>query len=148
MIDIIKNKIDINEFNTFIQGKEHIQQYVFDIINMVLNNVEFVPYLESIFIELNKRDLNILRNIRNQNNMTIAEYYKSLDNIDNIEIKNHIDKYINTNIDNLLYIFNMPKEPQKPINDILLERIIKLENEVDKLKIWIANKDFISNSIR
>ena len=148
MLDIIKNRIDINDFNIIIHSKEYIQHYVFDIIDMVLNNVEYLPYLESIFIELNKRDLNILRNVRNQNNITITEYYKSLDNIDNIEIKNHIDKYINTNIDNLLYIFNMPKEPQKPINDILLERIIKLETEVEKLKIWIANKDFISNSIR
>jgi hypothetical protein len=148
MLDIIKNKINIDDFNTLIHSKEYIQDYVFDIIDMILNNVEYLPYLESIYIELNKRDLNILRNLKNKNNMTVSELYKSLTNVNNEELLNHIDKYINNNIDNLLSIFNMPKEHPKPINDMMLERIIKLEAEVEKLKIWIADKDFVSNSVR
>jgi hypothetical protein len=145
MLDIIKNKKDIKEFNSYIQNEQYIQDYVFDIIDMTINHAEYLPYLENIFIELNKRDLNILRNIRNKNNQTITELYKSLDKIENNEILCHIDKYLNNNIENLLSLFNMPKEQPKNINDILLERIIRLETEVEQLKIWITDKNFISN---
>ncbi len=145
MLDIIKNKTDINEFNSYIQNKECIQDYVFDIIDMTINHVEYLPYLENIFIELNKRDLNILRNIRNKNNQTITELYKSINKIENSQISCHIDKYLNNNIENLLSLFNMPKEQPKHINDIILERISKLEEEVEQLKIWITNKNFVSN---
>lgn len=145
MLDIIKNKTDINEFNSYIQNKECIQDYVFDIIDMTINHIEYLPYLENIFIELNKRDLNILRNIRDKNNQTITELYKSIDKIENPQISCHIDKYLNNNIENLLSLFNMPKEQPKHINDILLERISKLEEDVEQLKIWITNKNFVSN---
>ena len=61
MLDIIKNRIDINDFNIIIHSKEYIQHYVFDIIDMVLNNVEYLPYLESIFIELKLDMLSVLK---------------------------------------------------------------------------------------
>ena len=147
MLDIIKNKINIDEFNEYIHNEHCLENYVFDIIDIVFNNYEYLPYLENVFIELNKRDLNILQNIKNKNNQTIHELYESTQ-CDQTELNTHISKFLNYNIKNILSLFNMPKEQTKDFNDILLERIEKLENEVEQLKVWITNKDFVPNNMR
>lgn len=143
MLDIIKNKIDLNDFIQVIKKEHNLETHVFDIIEMVFNNSEYLPYLEIIYKELNKRDLNILQTIKNKSNQTIYELYKSIQCEDEI-LNEHITKYVNSNIGNILSLFNMPKKHIKSFNDILIERIDKLEKDVEELKIRISNKDFIS----
>ena len=147
MLDIIKNKTDLNEFIGYIQKEDYLETYVFEIIDMVYNNTEYLPYLELIFKELNKRDLNILQNIKNKNNETVYEFYESM-NCDEPVFKEHINKFINSNISNILSLFNTPKEQPKSLDVILIERIEKLEKEVEQLKIWISDKDLISDNMR
>jgi hypothetical protein len=147
MLDIIKNKIDLNEFLERIQKEDNLEIYVFDIIDMVFNNSEYLPYLESIFKELNKRDLNILQSIKNKNNETIYVLYESTKSEEPV-LNEHINKYINSNIHNILSLFNMPKKQTKSLNDTLIDRIEKLEKEVEQLKIWISDKDLVSHNMR
>ena len=147
MLDIIKNKTDLNEFVQYIQKEDYLEMYVFDIIDVVYNNTEYLPYLELIFKELNKRDLNILQNIKNKNNQTVYELYESM-NCDEPIFKEHINKFIYSNIGNILSLFNTPKEQPKSLDVLLIERIEKLEKEVEQLKIWISNKDLISDNMR
>lgn len=148
MLDIIKNKTDLDEFIVYIQKDCYLETYVFDIIDMVYNNNEYLPYLELIFKELNKRDLNILENIKNKNNQTVYELYESM-NCDHESIfKEHVNKFINSNIRNILSLFNTPKEQPKSLDVLLIERIEKLEKDVEQLKIWISNKDLISDNMR
>ena len=147
MLDIIKNKIDLNEFVEYIHKEDNLEIYVFDIIDIVFNNSEYLPYLESIFKELNKRDLNILQRIKNKNNQTIYELYESMKCEDPLLIE-HINKYVNSNIHNILSLFNMPKKQTKSLNDTLIERIEKLEKEGEELKIWVSNKDLVSHNMR
>ena len=147
MLNIIKNKPDLNGFIEYIQKEIYLETYVFDIIDIVYNNTEYLPYLELIFKELNKRDLNILENIKNKNNQTVYELYESI-NCDESTFKEHINKFINCNIRNILSLFNTPKEQTKSLDVILIERIEKLEKDVEQLKIWISNKDLISDNMR
>lgn len=147
MLNIIKNKTDLNEFIEYIQKEIYLETYVFEIIDMVYNNTEYLPYLELIFKELNKRDLNILENIKNKNNQTVYELYESM-NCDESIFKEHINKFINCNIHNILSLFNTPKEQTKSLDLLLIERIEKLEKDVEQLKIWISNKDLISDNMR
>lgn len=147
MLDIIKNKTDLNDFIEYIRKEVYLETYVFDIIDMVYNNTEYLPYLEIIFKELNKRDLNILQNIKNKNNQTVYELYESMNCAESV-FKEHVSKFINSNIRNILSLFNMPKEQPKSLDANLIERIEKLEKEVEQLKIWISNKDLISDNMR
>lgn len=147
MLDIIKNKIELNEFKEYLENQYSIENYVFDIIEMVINNPEYLPYLELIYKRLNNEDLNILQNIKDKDNNTIYELYKSIKTEDP-NLKIHINTYINSNIPNILSLFNMPKEIPKSLNDIIIERIEKLEKEVEELKIRITDKDLVSNHIR
>ena len=78
MLDIIKNKIELNEFKEYLENQYSIENYVFDIIEMVINNPEYLPYLELIYKRLNNEDLNILQNIKDKDNHTIYELYKSI----------------------------------------------------------------------
>lgn len=148
MLDIIKNKTDLDEFIEYIQKECYLETYVFDIIDMVYNNNEYLPYLELIFKELNKRDLNILENIKNKNNQTVYELYESMNCDDESIFKEHVNKFINSNIRNILSLFNTPKEQPKSLDVLLIERIEKLEKDVEQLKIWISNKDLISDNMR
>jgi len=147
MLDIIKNKIELDEFKIYLENEYSIENYVFDIIEMVINNPEYLPYLELIYKRLNNQDLNILINIKDKDNQTINELYKSITTEDP-NLKIHINTYINSNIPNILSLFNMPKEIPKSFNDIIIERIVKLEKQVEELKIRIADKDLVSNHIR
>jgi hypothetical protein len=147
MLDIIKNKIELNEFKEYLENQYSIENYVFDVIEMVINNPEYLPYLELIYKRLNNEDLNILQNIKDKDNQTIYELYKSIKTEDP-NLKIHMNTYINSNIPNILSLFNMPKEIPKSLNDIIIERIEKLEKEVEELKIRITDKDLVSNHIR
>jgi hypothetical protein len=121
-------------------------QYVFD--NPTMSNIE---NLNILYKTHNSYNTHLLKELKNNENLSIIDFYNLKKNeVENYDLKIHIDNYIKSFQlnSNILSLFKKPKlvslEKQPTLKE-LLHRIEYLEKTVEELKIRISNEDFFTN---
>ena len=122
-------------------------QYVFD--NPTNTNIE---NLNILYRSHNSFSIHLLRELKNSENLSIIDFYNLKKNqVENCDLKTHIDNYIksfelNSNMLALLKKSG-PHSQNKTMPSIheLIQRIESLEKTVDELKIRVSNEDFFTN---
>lgn len=123
---------------------------IFEYIEYVfINPIENINNLNTLYKTLNEYNINILKHVKNDQGISIIDYYKSREKeIQNDELKLHIINYIksynlSTNLLNLLDKKTDSKKTQPTLFE-LLDRIEKLEKTVEELKIRISNENLLA----
>ena len=123
---------------------------IFEYIEYVFNNpIDNIKNLNTLYKILNEYNINILKNIKNDEDRSIIDYYKSREEeIENNELKLHIDNYIKSyNLSNNIFnLLGKKTDSQKPKPTLyeLLERIEKLEKTVEELKVRISDENLLT----
>jgi hypothetical protein len=134
---------------------KNIGQYndIFDYIQYVFNNptMHNIVNLNILYKTHNSYNTNLLKELKNSENLSIIDFYHLKKNeVENHDLKNHIDNYIksfqlNSNILDLLKKPISRSSEKQPTLKELIQRIECLEKTVNELKIRISNEDFLTN---
>jgi hypothetical protein len=126
---------------------------IFDYIQYVFNNptMSNIENLNILYKTYNSYNTHLLKEIKNSENLSIIDFYNLKKNeVENYDLKIHIDNYIKSFqlSSNILSLLKKPisssLEKQPSLKE-LIHRIECLEKTVDELKIRISNEDFFTN---
>ena len=126
---------------------------IFDYIQYVFNNptMSNIENLNILYRTYNSYNTQLLKELKNSENLSIIDFYNLKKNeVENYDLKIHIDNYIKSFqlSSNILSLLKKPisssLEKQPSLKE-LIHRIECLEKTVDELKIRISNEDFFTN---